>query len=100
MIDHDGVTFAEVEFPLQTGFAVVQDEDGLTVAGLCPQCAARTEMTFVFGTPQGAKGLSRRARQTQLRRVTMYCECGYWHGDRPPESPDTGCGAYWSVDIG
>ncbi|MFH8450183.1 hypothetical protein ACH4CD_13100 [Streptomyces fungicidicus] len=102
MADHDGVGFAEVEFPVQVGFAVARGENGLTAAGPCPRCAARTEMTFAFGSPQGTKGLFGRARVTQPpqpTKVTMYCECGYWHEDRPPESPDTGCGAYWSVDI-
>ena len=100
--EHQPVPFVENEFGEQPGFTVLEVEGGLTVTGNCPGCGGQTSMTFRYGTPQGYKGLFRRTTNSQptSRKVTVYCTCGHLHADRPAESPDNGCGAYWLVDLG
>ena len=101
MAEHRSIPFAETEFAKQEGFSVTKVEDGIVVSGQCPGCGSRTSMTFLRGTPQGTKGIfQRRKKLSEAREVAVYCECGYLHAERPPESPDAGCGAYWPVDIG
>ncbi|MEU8041154.1 hypothetical protein [Streptosporangium sp. NPDC049078] len=100
MAKHRPVPFTEAEFDGQITFTVAEIDKGLVVTGNCPGCGARTSTTFSHGTPQGTKGGLRRKPPVRATKVTVYCECGYPHPERPPEVPDTGCGAYWSVDIG
>lgn len=101
---HRSVPFAEKDFAEQPEFTVLEIDGELTVTGDCPACGGQTSMTFRYGTPQGYKGLFRRAATRQSvkpinRRITVYCACGHLHPDRPAESPDNGCGAYWLVDL-
>lgn len=100
--EHCSVSFSETECAEQPGFTVLEADGEITVAGACPTCDGPTSMTFQYGSPQGYKGPFRRAPAplyTQ-RKVTVYCACGYPHADRPIESPENGCGAYWLVDLG
>jgi hypothetical protein len=103
MAGHSPEEYAEIGFGLRAGFAVAETDEGVAVSGECPRCGAATSMTFPPGSPQGTKGMFRRAptpAPVRMRKVTVYCECGYAHPERPPESPESGCGAYWTVDLG
>jgi hypothetical protein len=31
--------------------------------------------------------------------VTVFCECGHVHPDRPPDALDAGCGRFWVVEL-
>ncbi|GAA1007907.1 hypothetical protein Aple_044250 [Acrocarpospora pleiomorpha] len=98
---HRPVPFAETDFAEQPGFTVLELEDGLTIKGSCPACFGHTSMTFRYGTPQGYKGPFRKVAVPQrTRQITVYCVCGHLHADRPTESPENGCGAYWLVNLG
>jgi hypothetical protein len=99
--NHRPVTFVEQEFSKQPGFTRVEKYDELTVTGICPRCGALTSMTFTKGTPQGSKGLFRRtsAPPDSTKFAVVYCQCGHVHAHRPADSPESGCGAYWPVDL-
>jgi hypothetical protein len=99
------VRFAAVEAAAQTAgqFTAEWAADGrsVTVRGHCPECRGLTSTEFTRGLV-GSKGFrgSTRPRPTQLPSpLTVYCECGYAHEDRPPDALDTGCGRYWWVHL-
>lgn len=103
---HRPIGYAETEFQTQKDFAVsaAADGRGVDVSGLCPACGGRTTMTFERGSPNGSKGLFGRRSDppsptAPAREVTVYCECGHLHADRPAEATDHGCGAFWSVEL-
>lgn len=91
----------EREFGQPADFTFGEVGDELKVTGICPGCGALTSMTFSKGTPQGSKGIFRRtpAQPVRARIVTVYCQCGHVHADRPADSPENGCGAYWPVEL-
>ena len=102
---HKGtVKFAEVEAAAQPAgqFTVEWTADGrsVTVRGHCPECRALTSSEFRAGLG-GSKGAFRGSPKPPLTvlpsPLTVYCECGYAHEDRPQNALDTGCGRYWSV---
>ncbi|GGZ34291.1 hypothetical protein [Streptomyces poonensis] len=106
MPDHASTDFHEHETAVRPDdrFDVVRSDDGrwYTVTGLCPTCRA----TVVFRVAYGVLGPSKRLWGRDPHRpepltgsVTVFCQCGYPHAERPPESPDTGCGAFWDVPV-
>lgn len=70
----------------------------VTVSGPCPACGGRTATEFSPGIG-GSKGFRRPAPHPQRlpSPVTLFCECGYAHADRPPGALDKGCGRFWLV---
>jgi hypothetical protein len=74
-------------------------DKGLTIAGPCPKCGGRTAADFSYGIG-GTKGFRSGDRARPIPSpVTMYCECGHAHDDRPADAFDTGCGRYWDVIV-
>ena len=106
MIDHhsDNLKYAEAEVvvPADKPFIVERGPGGkgLTVTGPCPACGGRTSTDYSHGIG-GTKGpRDPGPRPLAIRSpVTVLCECGHVHGDRPTDAPDRGCGRYWLVDI-
>jgi hypothetical protein len=99
------LTFAEVEAAAQAGGQFKADwaADGtsVTVTGHCPACGGLTSTEFALGIG-GSKGFrgETKPRPAVLRSpVTIYCECGHTHADRPPDAIDNGCGRYWAVHL-
>lgn len=92
----------EVPAPPDGAFTVSWAADGRTanVAGRCPACGAwtSTDFTPVIG---GTKGVGRTSRAApELRSLlTLYCDCGYMHADRPGDAIDKGCGRFWQVTL-
>lgn len=70
----------------------------VTVTGPCPACGGRTATEFSAGIA-GAKGFHRSASRSQSLPfpVTVFCECGHTHADRPTDALDKGCGRFWLV---
>ena len=104
-IDHhnNSLTYAEAEVLASTDkpFTVTRSPTGkgLTVTGPCPMCGGRTSTDFAYGIG-GIKGFRGGSRPLTIRSpVTVYCECGHVHAERPAEAFDKGCGRYWMVDI-
>ncbi|GAA4240249.1 hypothetical protein GCM10022254_64230 [Actinomadura meridiana] len=100
MDHHQDRTYAETDFPAQTEFTITRSSEGLEVTGTCPACGGLTSMTFDYGPPDGVKGLFRNKNSASLpETVTVYCECGYVHANRPESALDRGCGAFWKVKM-
>lgn len=70
----------------------------VTVTGHCPACGGRTATQFSLGIggTKGFRSPGQRA-QTLPTPVTIFCECGHAHSDRPPDALDKGCGRFWLV---
>lgn len=72
---------------------------GLTAAGTCPACGGRTNTILPYGIG-GTKGHLGPAGPPQVKSpVTIFCECGHVHSDRPADALDKGCGRFWLIDI-
>jgi hypothetical protein len=103
---HQGkVKFAEIEVaaPAPGQFAAEWAADGrsVIVRGHCPECGGLTSTEFTPGLG-GSKGfrIPPKPPPTFLRSpLTIFCECGHAHEDRPPDALDTGCGRYWPVHL-
>lgn len=96
--------FAEVAAPAQTDgqFTAQWANDGrsVNVKGHCPACDGLTSTDFPIGIGGTRSLLRPRPRPAQLPSpVTIYCDCGHAHDDRPPDAIDTGCGRYWAVHL-
>ncbi|MER5375098.1 hypothetical protein [Streptomyces sp. NPDC002553] len=106
MPDHVPTEFREHETQPRPDepFTVVRSQDGrwYTAEGLCPTCRAATVFRVAYGVLGPPKRPWRRERE-QPEPLTgpllVYCACGYPHPERPPESPDSGCGAFWDVQV-
>lgn len=97
---HQDCVYTETVFPMQDDFTVTRSSEGLEVIGACPACGGLTSMTFDYGPPDGVKGLFRKKdAPSPTETVTVYCECGYVHADRPESALDRGCGAFWKVKV-
>lgn len=102
---HRDRAYAETAFPAHGEFTVTETPAGLEVTGNCPACGGLTVMMFDYGPPDGVKGVFRRRdaghsqRAAGPRTVTIYCECGHVHAERPEGALDRGCGAFWKVEI-
>lgn len=105
-IDHHSDTLKYVEAEALVAadkpFTVVRAPDGkgLTVTGPCPACGGRTSTDFTYGIG-GTKGFRGLPTSPPAIRspVTLFCECGHVHDDRPADALDRGCGRFWLVDI-
>ena len=104
-IDHhsNSLTYAEAEVtvPADKGFTVTRSPagKGLTISGPCPTCGGRTSTDLSYGIG-GTKGFRGGSRPEAVRSpVTVYCECGHVHAERPADALDKGCGRFWLVDI-
>lgn len=90
----------EVDSPADGQFKVAWSPDGRTVvlSGPCPGCGGRTDSEISSGIG-GTKGLLRSESRPRILHspVTIYCECGYVHADRPADARDKGCGRFWPV---
>jgi hypothetical protein len=99
------VKFAEVEATAQTDgqFTVQWAADGrsVTIKGRCPACGGLTSTEFPFGiaSSKGFRGPPKPRPAILPSPVTIYCECGHAHEDRPPDAIDTGCGRFWAVHL-
>lgn len=96
-MNHDtSISFLEREYELQTGFTTsASDPKGVIVKGICPQCHGETKQTFTVGQPGVAVD---KAAWADGEEATVICACGAPH-DRPKDSDESGCGAYWSVKL-
>ncbi len=87
---HDeSLSYLEKEYGPQT-FTEDAEEGKITVTGECPRCKGETSKTFRVGQP----GIDKAAWAG--KPATMICACGATH-DRPGDSDEAGCGAYWTV---
>lgn len=71
----------------------------VTVAGHCPACGGRTTAEFWPGIV-GSKAIRVTSRHTTYALpspVTLFCECGHVHDQRPADALDKGCGRFWLV---
>ncbi|MEH1016352.1 hypothetical protein V6U90_25010 [Micromonospora sp. CPCC 206060] len=101
---HSGISYTEQGFGLLAGFDVVLREKGLDITGVCPACRGRTVSSHEIGSPHGYKGIFPRRRAGSAPKppagpVTVICACGFPHAERPAESGESGCGAYWKVTL-
>jgi hypothetical protein len=94
---------AEVDAPAARQFTAVWAADGSSVAvtGPCPACGGRTATEFStgIGGSKGLRGPNRHAAYKLQSPVTLFCECGHAHDDRPADALDRGCGRFWLVDL-
>jgi hypothetical protein len=106
-VGHRDEVFAEIPLGVQKGFlAVASADDKLILKGRCPRCRGDMQFPIAKGVPYGS-GLDSvlgRAEKIDVEVVpetvaTVYCACGFPHKDRPADSTETGCGAYWDVDF-
>ncbi|MEV3856589.1 hypothetical protein AB0J38_19960 [Streptomyces sp. NPDC050095] len=102
-MSHDLTPFQERELAVDGAFEVRRSEDGrwYTVTGACPMCRATSVFRVAHGVLGPVKGWRRRRAEPEplTGAITVFCQCGFPHPDRPPESPDTGCGAFWDVPV-
>jgi hypothetical protein len=94
----------EANSPANGQFTAAWATDGrtATVAGPCPACGGFTATEFSHGIcgSKGFRGVFRaRAPRPQglPSPLTLFCECGHAHTDRPPDALDKGCGRFWPV---
>ncbi|TLS41405.1 hypothetical protein FE633_36230 [Streptomyces montanus] len=104
MSDHEHTDFREVEVQPTAPFTVELSDDGrwYTVTGPCPVCRVTTVFRVssgVLGPAKGLFGRRRRRPEPLTGTILVYCMCGYPHAEKPPESPDAGCGAFWDVPV-
>jgi hypothetical protein len=99
---HRPIGFAEAEIPAGPSFevTVAPDAKSVTVSGVCPACGGRTVTVIPSGYGYGHKGPRRSGRPVAVPgEVTVFCECGHVHPDRPPDALDAGCGRFWVVEL-
>jgi hypothetical protein len=100
---HKAVTYVETEADAQQAgqFTATWTPDGrsVTVKGHCPACGGTTSAEFTPGLvgSKGIRGISPPRPPVLPAPVTLYCECGHVHSERPPDAPDRGCGRFWPV---
>jgi hypothetical protein len=68
------------------------------VSGNCPACGGLTTKEFSYGIA-GSKGFRGPSTPTLPTAVTLYCECGHVHPDKPASATDDGCGRFWRIDL-
>ena len=96
--EHRKIDYAEVETDAVARgirFTVqwADDDEKATLTGLCPECRGMTSMEY----PAAIPGTRFRGPVIPALSspVTILCECGHPHNDRPADAPDKGCGRYW-----
>jgi hypothetical protein len=95
---HREVDYAEIETDATAQgvpFTVTWAPDGkkATITGECPECRGPTRTEFSTGIP-GTKFRGPKIPALPSP-VTLLCECGHAHKNRPADAPDRGCGRYW-----
>ena len=104
---HRPIRYAETRVLLEAPFMVTREADGtrarFVVTGNCPACGGLMTKEFSYGVGgTGTKGRFRGPPTTPPpvpSPVTLYCECGHLHPDKPTDAADDGCGRYWLVDL-
>lgn len=102
---HKPVTYVETETGAQNAgqFTATWTPDGrsVKVVGSCPACGGTTSAEFSLGIAgsKGFRGISAPRPPVLPSPVTLYCECGHAHSERPPDALDKGCGRFWLVDL-
>lgn len=99
---HKNVTYAEIETDAQgITFSVAWTDDGkkATITGHCPECHGRTRTEFPAGIPDTSTFRGPKKIPTLPSPVTVCCECGHIHEDRPAGALDQGCGRYWLLYV-
>lgn len=100
---HRAVAYVETEADAQNAgqFTARWTPDGrsVQVSGHCPACGGTTGTEFTPGIAgsKGFRGLSAPRPPLLPSPVTLYCECGHVHSERPPDALDRGCGRFWPV---
>jgi hypothetical protein len=95
---HDAaLQWAEVECGPQVFEVKVEGQD-LLVRGDCPRCRGQTTWRFRKGQ-MGAVESETDPSLSTGGRATIVCACGSFHADRPPDANESGCGAFWAVDL-
>ncbi|MEU7608268.1 hypothetical protein [Micromonospora sp. NPDC049204] len=99
--DHRSIKFRELEFEFSgTPQVASGDLEELVVTLVCPACQGEMTKEIWHGPVYGGKGwLRRRPPAPPDGPQVFICACGYPHAGRPPESPDTGCGAFWAATL-
>lgn len=99
---HREVGYAEIETDATAQgvtFSVTWAQDGkkATITGHCPECHGLTKTDFDAGIPD----TKFRGPKVPIlpSPVTLYCECGHAHKDRPSAAHDRGCGRYWLLFV-
>ncbi|MFG1754071.1 hypothetical protein [Streptosporangium sandarakinum] len=105
---HRPVDYRLADHGLQReGFTVTALPDGrrVDVSGICPGCGGRVSVLWEYGNP-GYKGIFPRRGKREDKDAdrpvgarTVCCDCGYVHAERPDDSWDQGCGAFWQVEL-
>lgn len=90
----------EANTPTDGQFTALWATNGqiVTVFGACPACGGRTATEFSPGIA-GTKGFRRSEPRSRTlpSPLTIFCECGHAHADRPADALDKGCGRFWRV---
>lgn len=100
---HKAVTYVETAADAQNAgqFTATWAPDGrsVTVKGHCPACGGTTSTKFSQGIAgsKGFRGISAPRSPELPFPVTLYCQCGHAHSERPPDALDRGCGRVWPV---
>jgi hypothetical protein len=97
---HRKIHYAEIEtdaggIPFSVTWA---DGKKVSVSGQCPECRGLTSTEFSAGIPDASKFRGPKI-ETLPSPVTLYCECGHPHDERPADAPDRGCGRYWLLYV-
>jgi hypothetical protein len=95
-MDHrDSVVWREEARPDQQIVAEEFDPDLDTVRSRCETCDAVTVRRIRKVMPGVHKGPEQ--APPPPRRLTITCDCGYAHADRP--AGEQGCGRFWLVNL-
>jgi len=87
------IVWAEIGMPGWSGTIRSEEADGsVYVEGACPRCKHGTAFRIDRGLPGG---LGAKGGRGDGDVFTVICACGYGHSDRPADSSESGCGAYW-----
>jgi hypothetical protein len=101
---HENVDYVETQTDAKAGpVSVTWAPDGMkaVITGHCPECHGVTRTDLDVGIPGtiGLRGWTSRRIPTIPAPLTLYCECGHAHRDRPENAPDKGCGRFWLVYV-
>jgi hypothetical protein len=98
-MNHEAVEFREQEYPAQRS-TVARDGEDLLVGAVCPQCHAETEWPIRVARPGVAKRkAARKAAPDIPENSYALCACGFTHEKRPADAGESGCGAYWPIEV-
>jgi hypothetical protein len=101
-VKHDeAMKWAEVEFEeVPLGFTVKIEGDTLVARGQCPRCHGKTAWSFRRGMMGSVSAdMTAMTALSPADLATIVCACGSVHADRPDDSAESGCGAFWPVNL-